>query len=63
MKKEIRALEENLSNYNKNSDIFSEDDLSEDQTKELDEIKRKISLYQNSKEVNKNRQIDFISVW
>ncbi len=63
MKKEIRALEENLSNYNKNSDIFSEDDLSKDQTKELDEIKRKISLYQNSKEVNKNRQIDFISVW
>ena len=60
MKKEIRALEENLSNYNKNSDIFSEDDLSKDQTKELDEIKRKISLYQNSKEVNKNRQIDFI---
>ena len=63
MKKEIRALEENLSNYNKISDIFSEDDLSKDQTKELDEIKRKISLYQNSKEVNKNRQIDFISVW
>ena len=63
MKKEIKALEENLSNYNKNSDIFSEDDLSKDQTKELDEIKRKISLYQNSKEVNKNRQIDFIFVW
>ena len=58
MKKEIKTLEENISNYNKNGDNLTEVDLNKEQTKEMNLLKRKISLYQNNNEENKKKQID-----
>ena len=53
MKKENKLLEQNISNYEKNRDNFSELDLNKNQAKELNLIKKKLSFIQNRGNKNK----------